>query len=87
MPAATSPIMTPDGRYPVLWGSLWRRADPALADEAREGLVNELMAARRDVRAIGKRRRGARDEMRVDGAMSRCVSAVTLGGRIPHRER
>ncbi len=38
---------TPDGRYFVVRGRLWRRANPGLAPELREHLVQELMAARR----------------------------------------
>ena len=30
-------------------GRLWRTSNPALSDEARESLVKDLMAARRDV--------------------------------------
>lgn len=44
---------TPDGRYFVVRGRLWRTSDPALAPEVRERLVGELMAARRGVRAAG----------------------------------
>ena len=39
--------MTPDGRYLVVRGRLWRRSDPALDEERRAALVAELMAARR----------------------------------------
>jgi hypothetical protein len=42
----TSPV-TPDGRYVVVRGRLWRRADPALDPAERERLTRELMAARR----------------------------------------
>jgi hypothetical protein len=38
---------TPDGRYLVVRGRLWRRADPALDPAERERLTRELMAARR----------------------------------------
>ncbi len=38
---------TPDGRYFVVRGRLWRCADPALDPAARAGLQRELMAARR----------------------------------------
>ncbi|WP_426162780.1 hypothetical protein [Sandarakinorhabdus sp. DWP1-3-1] len=40
---------TPDGRYFVVRGRLWRRSDPSLPDERRSALVAELMAARRAV--------------------------------------
>ena len=43
--------VTPDGRYFVVRGRLWRMADPALSPERREALVSELMAARRAVRS------------------------------------
>ncbi len=50
----TEPLVTPDGRYLVVRGRLWRRADPALAPERRQALVDELMRARRAVRtALG----------------------------------
>lgn len=42
---------TPDGRYFVVRGRLWRRSNPALDQETRQRLVKELMSARRDVRA------------------------------------
>ncbi len=42
---------TPDGRYFVVKGRLWRCSDPALPEEERQGLVRELMAARRAVAA------------------------------------
>ncbi|MFE1597325.1 hypothetical protein [Methylobacterium sp. ID0610] len=42
---------TPDGRYLVVRGRLWRLSDPGLAPERREELVDELMRARRAVRA------------------------------------
>ncbi len=41
--------VTPDGRYFVVRGRLWRCSNPALAPEDRERLVRELMAARRAV--------------------------------------
>lgn len=43
------PPVTPDGRYIVVRGRLWRRADPALDDPARQALVAGLMEARRAV--------------------------------------
>jgi len=43
--------VTPDGRYLVVRGRLWRRANPGLAGDERQTLVRELMAARRAVRA------------------------------------
>lgn len=43
--------VTPDGRYFVVRGRLWRCSDPSLAPERRARLTRELMSARRAVRA------------------------------------
>ncbi len=43
--------VTPDGRYFVVKGRLWRCADPGLAPSRKSELVRQLMAARRAVRA------------------------------------
>jgi hypothetical protein len=43
--------VTPDGRYFVVRGRLWRRMNPELPAERRETLVRELMSARRAVKA------------------------------------
>ena len=44
------PLVTPDGRYIVVRGRLWRRSDPGLKPETRQGFVDALMSARRAVR-------------------------------------
>lgn len=44
------PPMTPDGRYIVVRGRLWRSSNPDLSGELRQRLVDELMDARRSVR-------------------------------------
>ena len=54
-PDAPAPV-TPDGRYLVVRGRLWRRADPALAEAERVRLVGALMAARRGVAAAKRGR-------------------------------
>lgn len=41
---------TPDGRYFVVRGRLWRMANPGLGESERNDLVRRLMAARRAVR-------------------------------------
>ena len=41
---------TPDGRYFVAKGRLWRRSDPRLSEAERAAHVRDLMAARRAVR-------------------------------------
>ena len=43
--------MTPDGRYFVVRGRLWRCSDPSLPADERSRLTRDLMAARRAVRA------------------------------------
>lgn len=40
---------TPDGRYFVAKGRLWRRTDPTLPEEERRAAVADLMRARRAV--------------------------------------
>lgn len=41
--------MTPDGRYFIVKGRLWRTSNPALAPDRRQELVDQLMTARRQV--------------------------------------
>jgi hypothetical protein len=41
--------VTPDGRYFVVRGRLWRTSNPALPPERRSALTGELMRARRAV--------------------------------------
>ena len=48
MPARQYPV-TPDGRYFVVGGRLWRTSNPALAPELRQAWVDKLMRARREV--------------------------------------
>lgn len=43
--------VTPDGRYFVVRGRLWRTSNPALPPERRIALTRELMRARRAVGA------------------------------------
>ncbi|NML07983.1 hypothetical protein HHL13_19505 [Sphingomonas sp. G-3-2-10] len=46
--------MTPDGRYFVVRGRLWRATNPALSETNRATLVDALMDARR---AVGRAKR------------------------------
>lgn len=71
---------TPDGRYFVVNGRLWRCSNPALAPDTRERLVRELMAARR---AVGQARRAA--DVAAERAARQQVHAakVALGERGP----
>jgi hypothetical protein len=49
MPTSPNHPSTPDGRYFVVAGRLWRSSNPALAPQQRQQLVDELMRARRQV--------------------------------------
>ncbi|HBI71507.1 MAG TPA: hypothetical protein DDZ22_21540, partial [Massilia sp.] len=49
MPAHQPYPHTPDGRYFVVSGRLWRTSNPGLAPEVRQELVDQLMRARRQV--------------------------------------
>jgi hypothetical protein len=53
MPAQKYPN-TPDGRYFVVAGRLWRSSNPALDPGERQKLVDQLMNARRQVGAAKK---------------------------------
>ena len=44
-------VTTPDGRYIIVRGRLWRAANPNLSPEVRTALVTDLMNARREARA------------------------------------
>ena len=61
------PPITPDGRYFVVRGRLWRCSDPSLPEARRAELVSELMAARRAVRSAlpegGEELRAARAQV------------------------
>ncbi len=43
-------LETPDGRYIVVRGRLWRKTNPRLPEVERTRLVTELMAARQAVK-------------------------------------
>jgi hypothetical protein len=51
MPLPTPPLLTPDGRYLIVRGRLWRAANPHLSEADRHRLVHALMDARRQVQA------------------------------------
>jgi hypothetical protein len=60
---------TPDGRYFVVRGRLWRLSNPNLDPRDRERLVKELMAARRAIRSVRDHPEAlARIRARVDAA-------------------
>ena len=82
-PSSSGPLphpVTPDGRYFVVDGILWRRANPALGTDVRERLVRELMAARRAVGAA-TRARDATAERAARAAVH--AAKVALGERGP----
>jgi hypothetical protein len=66
--------VTPDGRYFVVRGRLWRRANPNLPLERRESLVRELMAARGAV----KKALGSGDALAL-AAARKAVDAAKIG--------
>lgn len=62
---------TPDGRYFVVRGRLWRLADPSLEDDERKSLVSALTKARRTVRDAkrsGDKKAEAKAHRAVDAA-------------------
>lgn len=73
-------LLTPDRRYIVVRGRLWRAANPNLSASARATLVNDLMNARRQVR-IAMRSGRADDLARARAAVH--ASKVALGERGP----
>lgn len=72
--------VTPDGRYFVVRGRLWRMADPSLPPEKRQRFVDRLMDARRAVRAA-KRTSDADAEHEAHAAVDEAKRA--LGERGP----
>lgn len=72
--------VTPDGRYLVERGRLWRRSNPALPDDERERLVRKLMRARS---AVGRARRGEDAEAERTARREVHEAKVALGERGP----
>ncbi|QZD96528.1 hypothetical protein K3136_06470 [Qipengyuania gelatinilytica] len=71
---------TPDGRYIIVRGRLWRTSNPDLDPAERERLVGELMDARRAVGSAMKQG----DKTAQKAARSRVHAAkVALGERGP----
>jgi hypothetical protein len=78
MPEDAPTLRTPDGRYIVVRGRLWRSSNPALGEDERQKLVDELMDARRAVKA------GKRDKEAVAEARHRVnLAKIGLGERGP----
>ena len=72
--------VTPDGRYFVVRGRLWRMTDPALPEPERVRLTAELMAARR---AVGAARRQADGNALAAARAAVNAAKVALGERGP----
>jgi len=80
MPGSDRHPETPDGRYFVVRGRLWRRANPALPESERAELVRQLMKARSD---LGRARRLGDDDARRDARARIDAAKVALGERGP----
>ncbi len=80
MPDSSTYPSTPDGRYFVVAGRLWRTSNPALAPHLRQELVDRLMDARRQVGAA-KRAGDADGERRARAEVDAAKRA--LGERGP----
>lgn len=72
--------MTPDGRYLVVRGRLWRCSDPRLHQQVHDRLTRELMAARR---AKGAAMRAGDDEARETARAGVDAAKHALGERGP----
>ena len=78
-PDGAHPV-TPDGRYFVVRGRLWRCSDPRLLPAERERLVRALMDARR---AVGRARRGDDPAARTAARAAVDAAKRALGERGP----
>lgn len=72
--------VTPDGRYFVVKGQLWRCTNPHLPEDERQRWVQQLMAARRRIQQAQK----AQSEAALQAARQQVHEAkVALGERGP----
>lgn len=69
---------TPDGRYFVVRGRLWRCSDPSLAADVRQQLVSDLMAARR---AVKRAKDAGNDQALIDARQQVDAVKTALGER------
>nr|WP_244552376.1 hypothetical protein [Allosphingosinicella indica] len=72
--------VTPDGRYFVVRGRLWRMSDPSLTEDRRATLVAKLMEARR---AVGAARRNGDPEQERTARAAVDEAKISLGERGP----
>ena len=77
---AGRPPVTPDGRYFVVRGRLWRCSNPGLGEAERAVLVGELMRARR---AKGVAMRAGDGAARETARAAVDAAKVALGERGP----
>jgi len=80
MTSSSPPLTTPDGRYIVVKGCLWRCTNPDLPEQERHAWVQQLMRARRDV-AQAKRDQDAQAEREARARVDEAKRA--LGERGP----
>ena len=73
-------MITPDGRYLVVRGRLWRASNPGLDPDERSRLVHELMDARRAVAEA--RRAGDAGSLRA-ARVAVNAAKIALGERGP----
>ena len=71
---------TPDDRYFVVRGRLWRCSNPALPESERQALVSELMKARA---AVGRARRKGDDTAEKHARAKVHAAKLALGERGP----
>lgn len=69
---------TPDGRYFVVRGRLWRCSNPGLSDVERANLVRDLMRARA---AVGRAKRAGDADAERTARASVHAAKVALGER------
>jgi len=76
----TEPPRTPDGRYIVVDGVLWRATRPDLSEAEHTRLVGELMDARR---AVGTGKRAGDDTAVATARRAVDTAKIALGERGP----
>ncbi len=72
--------VTPDGRYFVVRGRLWRMSDPRLGTDERAALTRELMTARR---AVGTASRAGNADALKTARAAVDAAKIALGERGP----
>ena len=72
--------VTPDGRYFVVRGRLWRRINQTLPIDKREALILELMAAQRAIK-VAEKSANAEELARARKAVD--LAKIALGERGP----